>query len=192
MRVFIAVIVLIFSLQSWTKADDIRDLQIEGMSIGDSALDYFSKIELNNALEIFDYKGNKYRYYFLSYSKGKTYEALQITVKPEDKNFIIHAIDGHIAYEKNINDCYKKKREVKKEINDFFEIDGTDDTGSHPMDKTGKSKYSRTSYFLDDGGFVEIICYDMSKKLEKKGKADRFAITLKTKRFLNFLTYEAY
>ena len=43
MRVFIAVLVLIFSLQSWTKADDIRDFQIEGMSIGDSALDYFSE-----------------------------------------------------------------------------------------------------------------------------------------------------
>ena len=43
MKVFIAVLVLIFSLQSWTKADDIRDLQIEGVSIGDSALNYFSE-----------------------------------------------------------------------------------------------------------------------------------------------------
>ena len=43
MRVFIAVLVLIFSLQSLTKADDISDFQIEGMSIGDSALDYFSE-----------------------------------------------------------------------------------------------------------------------------------------------------
>ena len=43
MRVFIAVLVLIFSLQSWTKADDIRDFEIEGMSIGDSLLDYMSE-----------------------------------------------------------------------------------------------------------------------------------------------------
>ena len=43
MRVFIAVLVLIFSFQSWTKADDIRDFEIEGMSIGDSLLDYHSK-----------------------------------------------------------------------------------------------------------------------------------------------------
>ena len=48
MRVFIAVLVLIFSLQSWTKADDIRDFEIEGMSIGDSALDFFSKEEIEN------------------------------------------------------------------------------------------------------------------------------------------------
>ena len=46
MRVFIAVLVLIFSLQSWTKADDISDFEIEGISIGDSALDFFSESEI--------------------------------------------------------------------------------------------------------------------------------------------------
>ena len=46
MRVFIAVLVLIFSLQSWTKADDISEFEIEGMSIGDSLLDHFSEEEI--------------------------------------------------------------------------------------------------------------------------------------------------
>ncbi len=184
---------LFFSFQISSWADDISDFQIEGMSIGESLLDYFSKTELNNALEIFDYKNNKYRYYFLSYPKSKTYEYLQITIKPKDKKLIIHGIDGHIFYENKIKDCYKKKKEVKKEIDDFFELKGKSDSGNHPADKTGKSKYSRTYYKLNDGGFVEIICYDMSKKLEKEeGKYDRFAITLKTKDLLNFLTFEAY
>ena len=49
MRAFIIVLVLIFSLQSWTKADDIKDFEIEGISIGDSLLDYFSEEEINNA-----------------------------------------------------------------------------------------------------------------------------------------------
>ena len=43
MRVFLLVIFLIFSFQSWTKADDIRDFEIEGISVGDNALDHFSK-----------------------------------------------------------------------------------------------------------------------------------------------------
>ena len=46
MRVFLTVFILIFSLQSWAKADDIRDFQIEGISIGDSLLDYFSEEEI--------------------------------------------------------------------------------------------------------------------------------------------------
>ena len=64
MRVFIAVLVLIFSLQSWTKADDISDFEIEGISIGDSALDYFSKkdIETNSR----------------NYFKDKTYTPVQM------------------------------------------------------------------------------------------------------------------
>ena len=35
--------ILNFIFQSWTNADDIRDFEIEGISIGDSALDYFTK-----------------------------------------------------------------------------------------------------------------------------------------------------
>ena len=42
MKRLLLIIILTLSFQSWTKADDIRDFQIEGMSIGDSALDYFS------------------------------------------------------------------------------------------------------------------------------------------------------
>ena len=47
MKLFIAVLVLIFSLQSWTKAEDVSELQIEGMSIGDSLLDFMDKSAMN-------------------------------------------------------------------------------------------------------------------------------------------------
>ena len=46
MKRFLLILILTFSFQTWTKADDIRDFQIEGMSIGDSALGYFSKKEI--------------------------------------------------------------------------------------------------------------------------------------------------
>ena len=52
MKIFLAVVILIFSLQSWTKADDIRDFQIEGISIGDRALIYTAKQELDKAKRI--------------------------------------------------------------------------------------------------------------------------------------------
>ena len=191
MRVFIAAIILIFSFQSPSQADDIRDFQIEGMSIGDSALDYFTKNELNNAYEIFNYKNNVFRYYFLSYLKAKDYEYLQITVKPKDKNFIIHGVQGHIFYEKDIKDCYKKMDVVKKEVDEVLDFKGKKESSKHPTDKTGNSKYTRIFYQLSNGS-AEIICYDMSKKMEKKGRIDRFAITLDTKELKEFLTYKAY
>ena len=45
MRVFLAVIVLTFSFQPWTKADDISDFEIEGMSIGDSLSKMYSEFD---------------------------------------------------------------------------------------------------------------------------------------------------
>ena len=191
-RLSLYLFLLLFTLQTPSWADDIRDFEIEGISIGDSLLDYFTEKDLKNAIEIYYYKNKVYMYYFLNYSKSQIYENLQISVEPKDKNLIIHAIQGHIFYQNNINDCYKKMDGVKKEINDIFDLNGTKDFGKHPIDKSGKSKYSRIFYDLKDSGYAEIICYDMSKKLEKKGRFDRFVISIGTKEFLNFLTYEAY
>ena len=47
MRFSIAVLFLILCLQSLTKADDISDFEIEGVSIGDSGLIYATKKELD-------------------------------------------------------------------------------------------------------------------------------------------------
>ena len=46
MKIFFTVLILILTLQSWTKADDISDFEIAGFSIGDSLLDHFSKKKL--------------------------------------------------------------------------------------------------------------------------------------------------
>ena len=59
MRAFITIFILIFSLQSWTNADDIRDFEIEGMSIGDSLLDYFTKSEIKKSPKSKQYKNKK-------------------------------------------------------------------------------------------------------------------------------------
>ena len=45
------IIFLTFSFHNITKADDIRDFEIEGMSIGDSLLDYFSENEIKNSID---------------------------------------------------------------------------------------------------------------------------------------------
>ena len=59
MRVFIAVLVLIFSLQSWTRAEDITDIEIEGMSIGDSLLNFFSEEEITIKNKKYHYSSKK-------------------------------------------------------------------------------------------------------------------------------------
>ena len=48
MKKFLAIFVLGLLLITPSQADDIRDFQIEGISIGDSLLDFFSKEEIEN------------------------------------------------------------------------------------------------------------------------------------------------
>ena len=49
---FLIILILIFNLSNFSFADDIRDFQIEGMSVGDSALDYFSEEEINSGFRL--------------------------------------------------------------------------------------------------------------------------------------------
>ena len=58
MKRLLTILILIFSLQTPSQADDIRDFQIEGMSVGDSLLDHFSEEEINKK-NIFYYPKSK-------------------------------------------------------------------------------------------------------------------------------------
>ena len=61
MKKFLAILILIFTLQTPSQADDIRDFQIEGMSIGDSLLDYFSENQiLDNKKDWYEDKSYAY------------------------------------------------------------------------------------------------------------------------------------
>ena len=85
MRIFFIILIFIFSFQSWTKADNINELEIEGISIGSSLLDYISikaiKIAEENPTY---YKDNKYVTVFVK-KELSIYDDLQVVYKPKDK-----------------------------------------------------------------------------------------------------------
>ena len=59
MRVLTAFTIIFFTFISWTKADDIKDFEIEGMSIGDSALDFFSEKHIKRNEQDYNYESKK-------------------------------------------------------------------------------------------------------------------------------------
>ena len=196
MRVFIAVLVLIFSFQSWTKADDIRDFQIEGMSIGDSALDYFSKKEIKKFLKTYYPKSKKFYLLENESSKYKTYDNVQFSFKKKDKAYKIYGLSAAIFYETNIKECLKQKDEIEKELNTIFKeteirLYGE---GKLPEDKSGESKQlAQTQYLFSNGGAVSIECNDWSEELKtKEGYTDNLSISIYSKEYENFVRYEAY
>ena len=97
---FFLILILILNLQSWTKADDIRDFQIEGISIGDSLLDYFSeeKIKENNQKNYFE---GKFISVVIDHSQFfQVYDEVQFIHKKNDRIYRIYSITGYINYDK--------------------------------------------------------------------------------------------
>ena len=112
MKKFLGILVLIlFTLQTLSLADDIRDFQIEGMSIGDSALDYFSEEEIiaNNR----NYSEEKISFYVVSSGNLnlKDYDSLDIYLKTNDRKYNIYALGGGI-FNLNFEECIKKKMKL--------------------------------------------------------------------------------
>ena len=47
MKIFVIILILILNFQPWTKASEITELEIEGISVGESLLDFFDKSEID-------------------------------------------------------------------------------------------------------------------------------------------------
>ena len=99
-RLIISIFLIIFSLQSLTKADDISDFQIEGMSVGDNLLDHISITELNNSKKFY-YKRESYIGIVLD-NNFKDYDDVQITYKKDNQNFIIYSVTGRLFFENSL------------------------------------------------------------------------------------------
>lgn len=120
MKIFLTVLIIIFSLQSWIKADDVRDFQIEGMSVGDSLLDYYTEKEIKKKIEddkTFFYNKD-YMSISLSYKTGKfkVYDDVGVILKQNDKQYKIYSLEGTLVDDGTKESCYKKQNSIANEI----------------------------------------------------------------------------
>ena len=149
MKKLLAIIVLGLFLITPSQANDIRDFQIEGISIWDSALEFFSEKEIKKGKQNF-YKNKKYTPVNISASFFKTYTHFDFSYKSNDKKYIIKRMSGSIDYRnKDIKNCLKQVDEVANEISEVFKDIATKIAKTEnifwDVDKTGKSKVSVAS-----------------------------------------------
>ena len=199
MRILIAVLFLIFSLQSLTKAEDIRDFQIEGMSIGDSALDFFSEKEIEDNIRYDYYKYLPTAYQkiykaieFVNLPRFKIYDNVSIDFLMKDNKFINKTVNG-ILFIDNAKECHSQQKKVDKELLEIFKnIHRETNENNHSFDKTGNSKTKAINYWFDSGDLVTVICTDWSDEITKTyGWSDNLAVEIKSKEYNQFLN-EAY
>ena len=181
---------IFFSFQTVSWADDIRDFELEGISIGDSLLDYFSESEIKENSH--DYYKNKTFTPFEIYKKPffKDYEFVGGAYKTGDNNYIIHEIKGVIEYPLYIKSCYKKMDEISKEISEILEyVEGVKvkkerDSILYGLEESNESIFSSDEYTFKSGDFIAVECYDYSEKISM---IDALQVSINTKEFGDFL-----
>ena len=181
-------IVLGLGLVANVKADDIRDFQIEGMSIGDSALDYMNEKEFNQSKLLDDFKDKKYSAReFKNFGFMKVYKTLHINYLTNDKKYIIQGISGIVNFKYSINKCHKQKDIIKDELKSLFPNAKLQKGKKKFANTLGKGHWEGYAYILNSGDLAIITCYDYSS-----GYEDHLRISIRNKKYNDWLLNEAY
>lgn len=187
MKTLLKIFILILSIQSLVKADDIRDFEIESISVGDTALAFFEKKEIDTKEKIYFPKSKKF-FQITMRDNFQEYDAITIILKENDKNYIIHQITGVLEFPNDVKKCFLKQKEIKKELSETFpNIKSSSYDFIFPQDKSGKSKAAVSDFELNNGE-VRVWCSDWSLE----NYEDNVQVSLSNKEFQNFIVNEAY
>ena len=167
MKKLLATLILILMFQTPSQADDISDFQIEGMSIGDSALDFFSEDELKNA-RVESYKDKKFLMLGI-WKEYKLYDVLQIYVKPNEILESNSVISGNY------------KLDLFDEAIDNFNVVIT------LNDKSYKSNYILSEIYNIKGDYANGRYYAKESIKIKKNGAAYFHLGIAEKKIKNIL-----
>ena len=123
MKKILAIIILNLCFIIPSQADDVRDFQIEGISIGDELKNHFSNNVLSKVTK-YKFKSPKYIAYEIMKSDVKSgtinfYDNIIIAVNNSN---IIESIGGMIFYPNNIKDCRLEQSKVKSELQNLLKI----------------------------------------------------------------------
>ena len=192
MKKLLAIMVLCLCFATTSQADDIRDFQIEGISVGDSLLDYFSKKKIKKA-ERYDNTNSNYKsdkFFSIRLKNIGKYTEMMFSIKKNDESFKTYSVQGLIKHENNISECYKKIDKISDEIETLFvKANKRKQDHAHRGDKTGKSRVTTISFTLKSGDRINLQCYDWTKKMKYW---DNLRVGIYTKEFTDWLNREAY
>ena len=195
MKKLIIIFILIFNFQSFTWADDIRDFEIERISIGDSLLDFYSTGEIESLDDNFKvfYKDKEFYDLQLEVKKHETWPILSFSVKKNDKKYIIHALAGG-KFVKNLKDCRQQQNQIVKDLTDTFLVDIKSKKYNFKYEDVADGK---SIAYVDDfdllNGSLRVYCTDWSDQTELETTyTDNIRLEIGTLEYFEWLNYKAY
>jgi hypothetical protein len=166
-------------------ADDISDFQIEGISIGDSLLDYMTEDEIHKKIESrkggFKYLKEPDKYLMIDSftSVSPTYDNLYFFIKNNsanqyvtDKNekYTILFVGGYIKFIENFEGCIQKRDEISEILSGMFpneqKIEWINDY--NPPDPSGKSIADSITFKFSSGANIVLQCLNIEETFRIK------------------------
>ena len=183
-------------------ADGIRDFKIEGIGIGDSALNYFDEKQLEDGEQ--GWHNYSYKEYSTSLVPGKgIYDWFLVSYRSDDDKFIIKALVGGLEKTNYDNkECNNKLDTVALSLSGSFKNTRQDkkkykltSDASRTYPFTGKSTVTSLSFNFKDEGEIILSCYNMDKKTNQNdsfittilNQKDSFRINIRSRVFVNYL-----
>ena len=191
MKKLFGIVVLSLFLIMPSHSDDIRDFQIEGISIGDSLLDYMTIEEIKqNTLNYFQDERN---YYVVAMTDNlNQYDQVEIYLKSNDKKYEIKTMGGFVIVN-DLDECLKLQDTIDNEFKDIFSnLKIYSATLNHIYDKSGKSKQYQTNYVFgssaDKDDHIRTECTDWSAEIQQKdGYGHNLTVVVMTKEILKWV-----
>jgi hypothetical protein len=181
-------LILLFSLFFLSShsvvADDISDFSIEGISVGDSLLDYMTKEEILQAIE-----KNKGRYLYLKEPNKyiqivmrkdyPTYDYITVMIQNNssnkyviDKNekYTILSVRGYTKYIENFDACIQEKDEIVEVLSGMFpNTQKIDQIKKYSADPSGDSILKIYAFEFDSGASIDVYCENLEETYRIKG-----------------------
>ena len=163
MKTFPNLFVLFFLLflLSCEQGPLIENYKIDGISIGDSLLDYLPEKEIinqvNNPRASYDHLNPTKKYSEIYISEGlKTYSAVSVFVENGDKKYIIHGMFGELE-NNSIEKCLEKKTKTIQEFDILFKEESTVSKEDYAIPQGFMYEYN---YFLNPSDRATIQCVE--------------------------------
>jgi hypothetical protein len=196
-------IILILPFENLSLADGIQNFKIDGISIGDSALEHFNEVQLEDNEQ--GWHNYSYNEYSTSFMPGKgIYDWFLVSYKSDDDDFKIEALVGGLEktnYDNkecddklnvialNVSELFKNAKQENKKTYELL----ADASRTYPF--TGKSTVTSISFDFPDDGKIILSCYNVDKEANQNAnfitstlnQNDSFRINVRSSLFVNYL-----
>tara|TARA_B100000029_G_C17521768_1_gene940178 strand:- start:26 stop:619 length:594 start_codon:yes stop_codon:yes gene_type:complete len=193
MKNILVIFLLTLVLQTWTKADDISDFEIEGISIGDSLLDHFSKERVDKKGQAL-YPNKEMLAGTFKDNSFEIFEEIQFHWLANDKEYIIQSLSANIDFPNDITKCLEKRKNINEDIAELFTNPKKDDWGKRALmnvDPSGQTYAYQNVYWLNNGNII-VSCRDFGINKENEGHKDYLAIMIDSKIFDYWINNKAW